>query len=225
MIFDYVDGQPLPFSEIEKDLPGHSAELLLESKWTFITQEVNNLFLYFSFSLNACVLTNFCFLIIYMNNNVLVFCYCWKYNEKYIKFCSIWSLLLFIIPLLYIIFNGFNFKSCRNTHIWIGHGTSYIHVGQPTGWNCSAITIHLWTKTLLNNIWFLGSQLSGKWLVLKLRWECSILSFQMNLRRAAHMLTREWNNGKEREKSFSSFVRCCPNIMWWRKGCVCCCQW
>ncbi|XP_058743415.1 ubiquitin-like-conjugating enzyme ATG10 isoform X2 [Vicia villosa] len=35
----HIDGQPLPFSEIEKDLPGHSAELLLESKWTFITQE------------------------------------------------------------------------------------------------------------------------------------------------------------------------------------------
>ncbi|KAI5423101.1 hypothetical protein KIW84_046191, partial [Lathyrus oleraceus] len=35
----HSDGQPLPFSEIEKDLPGHSAELLLESKWTFITQE------------------------------------------------------------------------------------------------------------------------------------------------------------------------------------------
>ncbi|XP_045788804.1 ubiquitin-like-conjugating enzyme ATG10 [Trifolium pratense] len=35
----YSDGQPLPLSEIEKDLPGHSAELLLESKWTFITQE------------------------------------------------------------------------------------------------------------------------------------------------------------------------------------------
>ncbi|MCI42707.1 ubiquitin-like-conjugating enzyme ATG10-like, partial [Trifolium medium] len=34
-----VDGQPLPLSEIEKDLPGYSAELLLESKWTFITQE------------------------------------------------------------------------------------------------------------------------------------------------------------------------------------------
>lgn len=35
----HSDGQPLPISEIEKDLPGHSAELLLESKWTFITQD------------------------------------------------------------------------------------------------------------------------------------------------------------------------------------------
>ncbi|CAI8608296.1 unnamed protein product [Vicia faba] len=35
----HSDGQPLPFSEFEKDLPGHSAELRLESKWTFITQE------------------------------------------------------------------------------------------------------------------------------------------------------------------------------------------
>jgi len=52
--FDYVDGQPLPISEIEKDLPGHSAELLLESKWTFITQDVSNLFQSFSFSLNDC---------------------------------------------------------------------------------------------------------------------------------------------------------------------------
>jgi ubiquitin-like-conjugating enzyme ATG10 len=62
-MFDYVDGQPLSLSEIEMDLPGHSAELLLESKWTFITQEVNNLLKSFSFSLNVCVLTIFCFLI------------------------------------------------------------------------------------------------------------------------------------------------------------------
>lgn len=59
-MFDYVDGQPLPFSEIEKDLPGHSAELLLESKWTFITQEVNNLLqnLYLKKLLLICILYN-----------------------------------------------------------------------------------------------------------------------------------------------------------------------
>ncbi|KAK4259443.1 hypothetical protein QN277_005772 [Acacia crassicarpa] len=34
-----MDGQPLLFSEIEKDLPGLSVKLLSESKWTFITQE------------------------------------------------------------------------------------------------------------------------------------------------------------------------------------------
>ncbi|KAG5071786.1 hypothetical protein JHK86_006997 [Glycine max] len=33
------DGQLLPFNEIEKDLPGHSAKLRSESKWTFITHE------------------------------------------------------------------------------------------------------------------------------------------------------------------------------------------
>ncbi|KAJ7950589.1 ubiquitin-like-conjugating enzyme ATG10 [Quillaja saponaria] len=33
------DGQPLMFHEIEKDLPAQSAKILLESKWTFITQE------------------------------------------------------------------------------------------------------------------------------------------------------------------------------------------
>ncbi|KAK7382776.1 hypothetical protein VNO80_01838 [Phaseolus coccineus] len=35
----HSDGQLLPFNEIEKDLPGHSAKLLSESKWTFITHE------------------------------------------------------------------------------------------------------------------------------------------------------------------------------------------
>ncbi|EXB61161.1 hypothetical protein L484_007427 [Morus notabilis] len=34
-----TDGQPLVLDEIEKDLPASSAEILLESKWTFITQE------------------------------------------------------------------------------------------------------------------------------------------------------------------------------------------
>lgn len=33
------DGQPLVLDDIEKDLPGNSAKLLMESKWTFITQE------------------------------------------------------------------------------------------------------------------------------------------------------------------------------------------
>ncbi|RZC02635.1 Ubiquitin-like-conjugating enzyme ATG10 isoform E [Glycine soja] len=33
------DGQLLPFDEIEKDLPGHSAKLRSESKWTFISHE------------------------------------------------------------------------------------------------------------------------------------------------------------------------------------------
>lgn len=35
----HSDGQLLPFNEIEKDLPGHSAKLQSESKWTFITHE------------------------------------------------------------------------------------------------------------------------------------------------------------------------------------------
>ena len=43
ILFDYVDGQLLPFDEIEKDLPGHSAKLRSESKWTFISHEVNHL--------------------------------------------------------------------------------------------------------------------------------------------------------------------------------------
>ncbi|KAF7152773.1 hypothetical protein RHSIM_Rhsim01G0247600 [Rhododendron simsii] len=33
------DGQPLALDYIEKDLPSNSAKLLMESKWTFITQE------------------------------------------------------------------------------------------------------------------------------------------------------------------------------------------
>ncbi|XP_025014559.1 ubiquitin-like-conjugating enzyme ATG10 isoform X2 [Ricinus communis] len=33
------DGRPLQLNEIEKDLPTCSAKVLLESKWTFITQE------------------------------------------------------------------------------------------------------------------------------------------------------------------------------------------
>uniref|UniRef100_A0A2P2JKW4 Ubiquitin-like-conjugating enzyme ATG10 n=1 Tax=Rhizophora mucronata TaxID=61149 RepID=A0A2P2JKW4_RHIMU len=33
------DGRPLALNEIEKDLPSCSAKALLESKWTFITQE------------------------------------------------------------------------------------------------------------------------------------------------------------------------------------------
>ncbi|XP_044503469.1 ubiquitin-like-conjugating enzyme ATG10 isoform X2 [Mangifera indica] len=35
----FGDGQPLVLDEIEKDLPACSAKVLLESKWTFITQE------------------------------------------------------------------------------------------------------------------------------------------------------------------------------------------
>lgn len=33
------DGQPLVLDDIEKDLPAYSAKVLIESKWTFITQE------------------------------------------------------------------------------------------------------------------------------------------------------------------------------------------
>ncbi|THG14419.1 ubiquitin-like-conjugating enzyme ATG10 isoform X5 [Camellia sinensis] len=33
------DGQPLVLDDIEKDLPANSAKVLMESKWTFITQE------------------------------------------------------------------------------------------------------------------------------------------------------------------------------------------
>ncbi|GAB4859019.1 E2-like conjugating enzyme atg10 [Ancistrocladus abbreviatus] len=33
------DGQPLLMDDIEKDLPANSAEVLLESKWTFITEQ------------------------------------------------------------------------------------------------------------------------------------------------------------------------------------------
>ncbi|KAM6591827.1 ubiquitin-like-conjugating enzyme ATG10 [Cannabis sativa] len=34
-----IDGQPLKLEEIEKDLPSSSSKVLVESKWTFITQE------------------------------------------------------------------------------------------------------------------------------------------------------------------------------------------
>ncbi|KAG6628818.1 hypothetical protein I3843_14G039600 [Carya illinoinensis] len=35
----YSDGEPLQFEDIKKHLPAHSAKTLLDSKWTFITQE------------------------------------------------------------------------------------------------------------------------------------------------------------------------------------------
>ncbi|KAJ4843229.1 hypothetical protein Tsubulata_008733 [Turnera subulata] len=35
----YCDGQPIPLNEVEKDLPARSTKVMLESKWTFITQE------------------------------------------------------------------------------------------------------------------------------------------------------------------------------------------
>ncbi|CAN6688384.1 unnamed protein product [Malus baccata var. baccata] len=35
----YIDGQPLALEETEKDLPACLSKVLLESKWTFITQE------------------------------------------------------------------------------------------------------------------------------------------------------------------------------------------
>jgi hypothetical protein len=53
ILFEYIDGEPLGFNEIEKDLPAHSAKALLDSKWTSITQEVcfyfNFLLIWFSF--------------------------------------------------------------------------------------------------------------------------------------------------------------------------------
>lgn len=42
-----IDGRPLLLNEIEKDLPACSSKVLLETKWTFITQEVH----FFSFFL------------------------------------------------------------------------------------------------------------------------------------------------------------------------------
>lgn len=33
------DGQPLLLEDVEKELPGNSTNVLMESKWTFITQE------------------------------------------------------------------------------------------------------------------------------------------------------------------------------------------
>ena len=38
--YKHIDGEPLEFDEIEKDLPAYSKKALLDSKWTFITQEV-----------------------------------------------------------------------------------------------------------------------------------------------------------------------------------------
>lgn len=58
MLFNYIDGEPLGFNEIEKDLPAHSAKALLDSKWTFITQEVCFLF---QFSLNLVFFLGFCY--------------------------------------------------------------------------------------------------------------------------------------------------------------------
>jgi len=45
-----IDGRPLLLNEIEKDLPACSSKVLLETKWTFITQEVH--FFLFFFLLN-----------------------------------------------------------------------------------------------------------------------------------------------------------------------------
>ncbi|PWA71944.1 autophagocytosis-associated family protein [Artemisia annua] len=41
------DGQPLSLDEIEKNLPTRSANALIESKWTFITQQVRSYFVKF----------------------------------------------------------------------------------------------------------------------------------------------------------------------------------
>ena len=38
--YKHIDGEPLEFDEIEKDLPAYSKKALSDSKWTFITQEV-----------------------------------------------------------------------------------------------------------------------------------------------------------------------------------------
>jgi len=60
-LFKYIDGEPLGFNEIEKDLPAHSAKALLDSKWTFITQEVrfyfNFLLICFSFWVSVLIIT------------------------------------------------------------------------------------------------------------------------------------------------------------------------
>ena len=37
-----LDGKPLSLDVIKRDLPSSSVSLLLESKWTFITQEVSS---------------------------------------------------------------------------------------------------------------------------------------------------------------------------------------
>ncbi|KAJ0539521.1 hypothetical protein HanHA300_Chr08g0287291 [Helianthus annuus] len=42
MVINCVDGQLLNQDEIEKNLPTESAKVLTESKWTFITQQVNS---------------------------------------------------------------------------------------------------------------------------------------------------------------------------------------
>jgi len=59
MLFKYIDGEPLGFNEIEKDLPAHSAKALLDSKWTFITQE--EVCFYFNFSLNLVFFLGLCY--------------------------------------------------------------------------------------------------------------------------------------------------------------------
>ncbi|KAJ0802339.1 hypothetical protein HanPI659440_Chr03g0127911 [Helianthus annuus] len=42
MVINCVDEQLLNQDEIEKNLPTESAKVLTESKWTFITQQVNS---------------------------------------------------------------------------------------------------------------------------------------------------------------------------------------
>jgi hypothetical protein len=57
MLFKYIDGEPLGFNEIEKDLPAHSAKALLDSK------DIHNpegMFL-FQFSLNLVFFLGFCY--------------------------------------------------------------------------------------------------------------------------------------------------------------------
>lgn len=54
-VSEYIDGQTLVLEDIETDLPTRSAEVLLKSKWTFITQEVHVsylLILFVSYLLN-----------------------------------------------------------------------------------------------------------------------------------------------------------------------------
>jgi len=61
-----IDGTPLLLNEIEKDLPACSSKVLLETKWTFITQEVH-FFLLFSSQLSVCncflIFSNFVYLL------------------------------------------------------------------------------------------------------------------------------------------------------------------
>ena len=53
--YKHIDGEPLEFDEIEKDLPAYYKKALSDSKWTFITQEVqfyiliSSLFVWFCF--------------------------------------------------------------------------------------------------------------------------------------------------------------------------------